>query len=129
MTLKIDRPGRRIAGIAWGFFWRSVAGLFVFAQVAVAADQCLPNLLPGGHQDHAGVVAGGAHDLGSHCVSDLLPADQAPAPEAKRPSPDIGGIPAPAAWRPTPDAGLLPVSHPPARAGPSLRLQFRNLRL
>jgi len=129
MTLKIDRPGRGLAGVAWRLLWQTVGGLVIFAQIAVAADQCLPNLFPGGHQGHAGVVAGSAHDLDSHCVSDLLPADQAPPPEAKRPSPHIGVMPAPAAWRSTPDPGLTWVSHPPARAGPSLRLRFRNLRL
>jgi len=128
MTMKTDRPGRRIAGIAWRLFWRSVAGLVVFAQVALAADRCLPDRFYGGHQDHATVVAG-AHGLDSHCVSDLVPAHQAPASEAKRLSPDIGGMPALVAWRATPGAGSLWLSHPSARAGPSLRLQFRNLRL
>ena len=128
MTLKTELRRRRIAGIAWRFFWQSVAGLVIFAQVAVAADLCLPGHSGGEHQDRLVAVATAPHNLDSHCAIDLLRAKQAPASEAKRLSPDIG-LPAPDTWRSAPNAALLPESHPPARAGPSFRVRFRNFRL
>lgn len=121
----IDRTMRRIPGIAWRTLWRSVVGLLVFAQVAVAAQQCVP--APGEQQVISG-VAGVHHGLDEHCLTGLVPAAQAPATEPKRVAPDVGAV-APPAWSPAPDAATPPASLTRVHAGPSLRLQFRNLRL
>jgi len=105
-----------------------VAGLIVFAQVAVAADLCLPDLLPGERHDLVGAVADGYHDLDSHCAGDLAPTSLAPASQAERPAPDLG-VPVRTSWEISPGVGTTPAAYASVRAGPSLRLQFRNLRL
>lgn len=117
---------RRLSSIAWRLLWRSVAGLIVFAQVAVASDLCLPEPLPG--ERLAVAVADGNHDFTSHCAEDRALTSQAPASQAERPAPDLGVL-VRTDWDITSVTGTTPASHAPIRAGPSLRLQFRNLRL
>jgi len=113
-------------GIAARFLWRSVAILIVFAQVAAAAELCLPDRV----SDHAflGAVADADHGLASHCTGNAVPADQAPASEAKQPAPDVGA-PMRTGWDLASSARALHTTHALPRAGPSLRLQYRNLRL
>lgn len=128
IEMRIDRDMRRIPGVAWRALWRSVAALVVFAQVAAAADQCLP-IRPGGEPQAAVAIADVHHALDPHCASGLVPADQAPASEPKRLAPDMSAA-VPAAWSAlAPDAVAPPARHAPTRAGPPLRLQFRNFRL
>ncbi|MCL4798892.1 MAG: hypothetical protein KJ025_04850 [Burkholderiales bacterium] len=117
-----------LTGIAWRTLWRSVAVLLVFVQVAAAADRCLIERL-GAHDDAlVGVAADVRHGLDAHCASDLVSTDQAPASEATRLAP-AAGTTVPAAWSAAPDTSPLPAAYALARAGPSLLLQFRNLRL
>lgn len=119
---------RGMSGIVGRCLWRSVAALLVFAQVAVAADQCPPVRSAGERAVLTLAVVDDHHGLDAHCVSDLVAPDQAPASEAKRLAPDLG-VSTPVAW----DLALGPSPRPVvaayARAGPSLRLQFGNLRL
>lgn len=124
--MRIDRTMRSIPGIAWRALWRSVVGLLLFAQVAAAAQQCVP--ARGDHEVVIGAVAGAHHGLDEHCLTGLVPAAYAPATEPKRLAPDVGVVALPA-WNHAPDAATPPVSLTRVRAGPSLRLQFRNLRL
>lgn len=114
--------------MVWRTLWQSVAALLVFAQVAAAAEQCVPERLTGERHVISGAVADANHDLDDHCAGGLAPAAQAPASEAKRVVPDVGVI-ASAAWRPAPEGAAPPAAYAHARAGPSLPLQFRNLRL
>ena len=109
------------------FLWTVAAFLLVFAQVAVAADVCLPELA-GSHQTSVSVVLDVDHGLHSHCAEAGVPSNQAPAPEVKRPAPDMG-VPIHAAWSSAPGVSATHRSHEASRAGPSLPLQFRNLRL
>jgi len=125
--MRTDQPRRGITIVLWRGFWRSIAGLVIFAQVAAAADLCLPERLPGERHTLAGAVADGYHDL-EHCAGDSASANQAPASKAERPAPDMG-VPLIASWDVTPIADSPRVSYALIRAGPSLRLQFRNLRL
>jgi len=126
--MRTDQPRRGITIVLWRGFWRSIAGLVIFAQVAAAADLCLPERLPGERHAFASVVADGHHDLDSHCTGDSVSANQAPASKAEHPAPDMG-VPVIASWDVTPVADSPRVSYALIRAGPSLRLQFRNLRL
>ena len=116
---------------AWRGFWRGLVGLLVFAQVAVAADQCLADRLLGvpealsqsGAEHHRAMAA-------APCVSDLMPANQARASETDRFVPDAGpGIPIAHAWAIAPDAGERARVHALARAAPARPLSFLNLRL
>lgn len=127
--MRIDQlPTRRIASILWRVFWRSVAGLVIFAQIAAASDLCLPEPLPGEHLALAGAVADDHHDLDSHCVGEAVPANQASAFKLERPAPNMG-VPVMASWDVTPVSISPRASYARIRAGPSLRLQFGNLRL
>ena len=128
MMTRSDQSTRAIASISWRVFWRSVAGLVVFAQIAAAAELCLPERLPDERPALAGPVADGHHDLDSHCIGDSVPAIQASAYKVERPAPDMG-VPVLASWDVTPAAGSPRASHALIRAGPSLRLRFQNLRL
>jgi len=120
---------RTAPSAAWRGFWQSLVVLLLFVQVAAAADRCLPERLSGARATLADMVAQGHHALDVHCPSALGPADQAPAPEAKRLVADVG-VPLAKPWNEAPDvAGPQPATYPPVRAGPSIRLQFRNLRL
>lgn len=128
-TMRTGRPKHYVLTATWRCFWRAAGVLLVFAQAAVAADQCLPARVVGERAALVLAVVYDHHDLDAHCVGDLVTPDQAPASEAKRLAPDPG-VSAPATWDASPDAGQSwPVSYALARAGPSLRLQFRNLRL
>jgi len=122
------QPMRRIASSVWRGFWRSIAGLIVVSQVAVAADLCLPEHPTGERHALAGVVADSHHDLDSHCAGDSASAIQAPASKLEGLVPDVG-VPVVESWNLAPVARLPRVSHSLIRAGPSLRLQFHNLRL
>ncbi|MCZ7566071.1 MAG: hypothetical protein M5U08_21675 [Burkholderiales bacterium] len=102
-----------------------MAALVVLAQVAAAADRCPPTFL-----EHQGAVAVAdvQHALDAYCASDLVPADQAPASEPKRLATDMAA-PVLAVWNASAAAAVPPTSYALARAGPPLRLQFRNFRL
>jgi len=119
---------RKIASSIWRGFWRSIAGLIVFAQIAVASDLCVPKRLPGERHTLAGAIADGYHDLDSHCAGDFASANQAPASKMEFPAPDTG-VPVIASWDVTPVSSSSPARYALIRAGPALRLQFRNLRL
>lgn len=114
-------------GIVTRILWGAVALLLVFAQVASASALCLPGLA-GAHHPSVGAVADTYHGLDSHCADVAVPSNQAPAPEAKRLAPDVG-VPMRAAWSISPGVRAARVTFALARAGPSLPLQFRNLRL
>jgi len=122
--MKTIETARR--SIATRTLWGAVALLLVFAQIAAAAELCLQD----GVSDHpfVGAVADADHGFASHCGSDGVPADQAPASEAKRLAPDVGA-PLRAAWSVSPSVSATRVTFALARAGPSLPLQFRSLRL
>ncbi len=119
---------RRVLGIAWRSLWRSIAGLVIFAQIAAASELCSQERLPDERLALAGAVADDYHDLDSHCAGDFVPAGQASTSKVERPAPDMGA-PVLASWDVTPVASSPHVSYALIRAGPSLRLQFGNLRL
>lgn len=94
--------GRRLTA-AWRLFWRCVAGLLVFAQVAAAADLCVSiggQTAPDPPQIASGYAAGVAS---ADCVSDVPAPDQAPVAD---PGNAISALLGP----------------PPATSGPSLLL-------
>ena len=107
--------------------WGAVASLLVFAQIATASELCLPEL-SGAHGRFVGVVADGYHGLDSHCADAAVPSSWAPAPEAKRLAPDAG-VPVRTDWHLASNASASRTTHALPRAGPSLRLRYRNLRL
>jgi hypothetical protein len=128
MMMSIDQLARGIASIVWRVFWKSIAGLVVFAQIAAASSLCLPERLPHESLALAGAAADDHHDLDSHCTGDAVPANQASASKVERPAADMG-VPVVASWDVTPVASTPRVSYALIRAGRSLRLQFQNLRL
>ncbi len=65
---------------AWRLFWRCVAGLLVFAQVAAAADLCVPTAHPDGAMAQVSAPNPGPDD--ADCLGDSVAPDQAPAVDA-----------------------------------------------
>lgn len=122
--------GRRLTA-AWRLFWRCVAGLLVFAQVAAAADLCVSiggQTAPDQPQIASGYAVGAA---GADCVSDVPAPDQAPVADPGNAISALLGPP-PAASGPWLLLSQSPARRwhdaaPPRRVSPTLL--FLNLRL
>ncbi len=122
--------GRRLTA-AWRLFWRCVAGLLVFAQVAAAADLCVSI---GGEaaSDQPQIASGYAAGVASaDCVTDVPAPDQAPVTDPGSAISAMLGPPPATSW-PSPLLSLSPARRwhdvaPAHRVSPTLL--FLNLRL
>lgn len=115
---------------AWRFFWRCVAGLLVFAQVALAADQCL---LFGNADRHAAqAITGDLHQSqdDTDCSTDPGRPDQAPAADPSNLWAALGPpIAPPVAWPLSMQAVAQPAHYVAPGRHVSPTLLFLNLRL